>query len=417
MKICFIADGQAHHAQNWIKRQAAEGHEIHLISTYPIEKEVLPVASLHIVTLDPTANARAKEKDAFMGTTQSTSKTRVISKLRGTPLWKTLVLLRDNMTPKTVQRKSSHVRALVESIAPDLVHAMRIPFEGILAAEALRETPFPLIVSVWGNDFTLFAAKSKTLAELTRRTMKRADGVHPDCRKDMRLAIEWGFSEQKPHLVAPSNGGVDLDHFHLGEKNPSLLQQWGVPDNAFVVLNARGLKSYIRNDVFFQSMPLILKQVPNTFFLATSMENSSFAQEWSARLKLEKVFRALPSVPHRSMGELFRCADIAVSPSDHDGSPNSLLEAMACGAFPVVGNIEPVREWIEDGVNGILFNQKDPVAMADAVLRAIRSPQLCQEAGERNRIIIAERADCQKVQELIGKFYSDVFHAQRLVSV
>ena len=42
---------------------------------------------------------------------------------------------------------------------------MRVPFEGMLAARALRGVSVPLVVSIWGNDFTLFAAGSPQIAD------------------------------------------------------------------------------------------------------------------------------------------------------------------------------------------------------------------------------------------------------------
>src|SRR5262249_27932558 len=81
----------------------------------------------------------------------------------------------------------SRVRRLVDAIEPDVVHAMRIPFEGILAALAVRST-LPLVLSVWGNDFTLHARRNPAVAFLTSRALTRADALHSDCSRDLRLA-------------------------------------------------------------------------------------------------------------------------------------------------------------------------------------------------------------------------------------
>jgi hypothetical protein len=45
---------------------------------------------------------------------------------------------------------------LAAEIKPDIVHALRIPFEGMLATAA--QLPIPLAVTIWGNDLTLHAA-------------------------------------------------------------------------------------------------------------------------------------------------------------------------------------------------------------------------------------------------------------------
>jgi glycosyltransferase involved in cell wall biosynthesis len=61
----------------------------------------------------------------------------------------------------------------------------------------------------------------------------------------------------------------------------------------------------------------------------------------------------------KKWADVFRGAQIVVSPSIHDGTPNSLLEAMACGCFPVAGDLESIREWITHGQNGLLFDAND----------------------------------------------------------
>jgi glycosyltransferase involved in cell wall biosynthesis len=61
-------------------------------------------------------------------------------------------------------------------------------------------------------------------------------------------------------------------------------------------------------------------------------------------------------------------ADIYVSTAESDSTSVSLLEAMACGAVPVVTDLEANREWIRDGVSGALFRPGDHTTLAGAVL-------------------------------------------------
>jgi glycosyltransferase involved in cell wall biosynthesis len=108
------------------------------------------------------------------------------------------------------------------------------------------------------------------------------------------------------------------------------------------------------------------------------------------------------------MAELFRRSQVAVSPSTHDGTPNTLLEAMACGCFPVAGDLESLREWITPGANGLLVAPGDPRALADAVLLALEQPALRQRAREHNRQLIAEKADYHQVMRKAESFYSSI---------
>jgi glycosyltransferase involved in cell wall biosynthesis len=78
---------------------------------------------------------------------------------------------------------------------------------------------------------------------------------------------------------------------------------------------------------------------------------------------------------------------------------------MACGCFPVAGDLESIREWITPGKNGLLVPAADPQALADAILRGINEPALRKQAAETNAAIIAQRAEYTHSMQRAGEFY------------
>lgn len=286
---------------------------------------------------------------------------------------------------------------------------MRIPFEGILASLALDDTP--LLVSVWGNDFTLHASRRRVLAFLTRRVMRRTDALHCDCQRDFALAQSWGFAPSKPARVLPGSGGVKMSIFHLGPGSESLRKSLDIPPNAQVVINPRGLRGYIDTGAFLKSIPIALRHCPNTVFVCTGMRDEPSPERWVRKLGIRDAVRLLPVLPHDQMADLFRLADVMVSPSLHDGTPNTLLESMACGCFPVVGNITSVREWIVDGENGLLCDPVNPTALAEAIVRALQDSRLRHKASQLNAATVSERASYDRVMPEVKNLYDMV--AQR----
>jgi glycosyltransferase involved in cell wall biosynthesis len=103
---------------------------------------------------------------------------------------------------------------------------------------------------------------------------------------------------------------------------------------------------------------------------------------------------------------LFKASDVFVSPSSHDGTPNTLLESMACGCFPVVGNIESMQEWIEDGKNGSLVDPLSPAELGEAILKALADENLRSNAAQHNLTLLAHRADKRATLPFINQFYS-----------
>ncbi len=408
MRLCFIADARSPIAQNWIHHFIVQGHEVHIISSYPCKPEALPGAkSLRVVPVAFSWFVKARDAKGTRATCQQAS---VLKRLFTGRMVSLIYAARHWLGPLDVCRVASKVRRIIEEINPDLVHAMRIPFEGMLAAQALKGFETPLLISVWGNDFTHFAARFPLIGWKTSRAVKRVDGLHLDCQRDLHLAQAWGFDASRPTVVLPGNGGIQTELFHPGSADAALAVRWAIPEGVPVVLNPRGFRGYVRNDTFFRSIPLVLARRADVLFLGLAMQDNPIADKWVKKLSVGHAVRLLPSVARNQMANLFRLADVTVSPSEHDGTPNTLLEAMACGCFPVAGDIESVREWITDGVNGLLCDPTDPESLAQAIVRALSDAELRRRAMQYNLKLVAERAEYGKVMAQAEKFYCQVIH-------
>ena len=374
MRLLFVADGRSPIARNWIRYFAERGDEVYLASTFECDVD-FPLKRLEFT---PVAFSALKKSSSIPGTASS----------------RTLGLrtaIRHFLGPLTIPRAARKLRAFIKETRPDLVHAMRIPYEGMLASSALRgmrsvatnavEAP-PLLISIWGNDFTLHAPSSLPMKHYTRRTMMIAAALHADCARDIRLAHEWGLKEGKLTLVTPGNGGIRTDVFYPPKK----------PVTEPIVVNPRGFRAYVCNDAFFKSIPLVLAKRADARFVCSTMAGESQAIQWMKELGIEHAVQLNPPMPHEQMAELFRSAQVVVSPSIHDGTPNTLLEGMACGCFPVAGDLESIREWITPGQNGLLVDPNDPQAIASAILIALEREDLRREAAGLNQVMIAARA-------------------------
>ena len=361
---------------NWIRHFIERGNEVFIASTFAPNLDV----SIKRLEVIPVAFSSVKKPSQRPGTASS----------------RTLGLrtkIRQWFGPLTIRKPAQKLRAFIDEVKPDIVHAMRIPYEGMLAADAY--TGVPLIVSIWGNDFTLHGPSTPLMRHYTRWTMQVADALHADCHRDVRLAREWGLGARRPSFVAPGNGGIRTDVFYPNEK----------PVEEPVILNPRGIRQYVRNDAFFQAIPLVLKKHPNAKFLCTSMAGESQAIQWSKELKIEHAVELLSPMPYAEMANVYRRAQILVSASIHDGTPNTLLEGMACGCFPTAGDLESIHEWITPGENGLLFDSNDEQSIANAIIHAIENKNLRSKAAGLNQEIIATRAEYKSNMVKAEEFY------------
>lgn len=397
MKILFIADGRSPTAKNWIRHFVNAGKETHLVSMFPCDLN-MNVASTQIVPI-AFSNFSVPE---ISGMGEQESFRRRILRLVATPKLRTL--LRHWFVPRSLYPAAKFLASIIRNLQPDIIHAMRIPYEGMLGALAceISERPGPsLLISIWGNDFTLHAPATQKTRFLTKKTMDLADGLHTDCFRDQELARVWGFDMTKPRIVLPGSGGIQMDIFYPSKNQIKP-----------VVINPRGFRTYVQNDIFFQAIPKVLAHYPQTRFLCPDTGNKPEAHYWVDTLGIETETQLLPRQTRNKMAELFRESKVVVSPTTHDGSPNTVLEAMACGCLPVVGDLESLREWIVPGVNGLLTNPKDPDEMADAICEALGNSALRKQARKINVEMIRERAEYNGVMGKAEDFYRQLISSK-----
>ncbi|MCG0275505.1 MAG: glycosyltransferase family 4 protein [Thermosediminibacteraceae bacterium] len=95
-------------------------------------------------------------------------------------------------------------------------------------------------------------------------------------------------------------------------------------------------------------------------------------------------------------------SSVFVLPSFYrEGTPRSILEAMAMGR-PIITTYAPgCKETVKDGVNGYLVPVKDPVSLAAAMERFIINPEIIIPMGKKSREIAEEKYDVNKVNDVI----------------
>ncbi len=398
MHILIVADGRSPTARSWLRALLAMQHRVTLVSTYactqPDGLEGFHVVPVAFGSLGGGIAGQRSGKASTGGVGRQLVK-RARALFQYGRYW---------LGPLSLPYYAGKLRRIIAASSPDVVHAFRIPFEGMLAAAA--QPPVPLAVTVWGNELTLHGHRTPLMRSWTKATLRRAAGLLADARRDLRLAQLWGFSAQRPMLVLPGGGGVDLAEIGRIRSQSNHPLEQSLPAGVPLVVNPRGLRpDYVRNDVFFQAIPLVLQHRPEVCFACPAMEDQPQAVQWVNQYKIGRAVRLLPHLSQADLWDLFHMADITVSVSIHDGTPNTLLEAMACGCFPIVGDLESLREWITPGQNGLVVEADKPQSLAEALLLALESPRLRQSAAERNLELIRERAEINFVRAQAQVFY------------
>jgi glycosyltransferase involved in cell wall biosynthesis len=90
-----------------------------------------------------------------------------------------------------------------------------------------------------------------------------------------------------------------------------------------------------------------------------------------------------------------------VLPSYHEGTPKTVLEAMACGRPTITTDAPGCRETVTDGVNGYLVPVKDVGAIVDAMEKIIADPEKTAQMAVAARNLAEDKYDVNKVNQKI----------------
>jgi len=139
--------------------------------------------------------------------------------------------------------------------------------------------------------------------------------------------------------------------------------------------------------------------------------------EWEAlsrQLGIAHQVKFLGFVSKEELSELFRSCTAYVHPAiydergDTEGLGVVLIEAL-CNAKPVVATrVGGITDVIQNERTGLLVPEKNPKALADAVLRILDDPALAQRLGEAGRAYASSNFDWEKITDQVEALYRRV---------
>jgi glycosyltransferase involved in cell wall biosynthesis len=186
--------------------------------------------------------------------------------------------------------------------------------------------------------------------------------------------------------------GLDTDVFRPMREARHLLEGFGLRPSIRVVLFLVDWTGNSRKGFELLDSALnAIQNAPNTALVSLGRGDSP------------KLKSNLPHVhlggltDDRMIAAVYSMADLFVIPSLQDNLPNTVLEAMACGA-PVVGfRVGGIPEMVRDGVNGILVPPSDIGGLAAAIEALLADASRRVAMGKASRAI-AEREYTRPLQ-------------------
>jgi glycosyltransferase involved in cell wall biosynthesis len=259
-------------------------------------------------------------------------------------------------------------KALLD-IQPDVVHSFALyisctPIYGVMK----KYNEVNWLYSSWGSDLFYFRNKPAHLKDI-KEVLPRVNYMFADCKRDQGIANELGFIGT--HLgVFPGGGGFDL----------SVFEKYKIPLVKRKIIAVKGNQNRSGRAVsVLNALEQLSLQLANFEVVVFGVENDAVFQFQECSIP-HLTIKGL--MEHEELIQLFCNSLIYIGNSNSDGMPNTLLEAVCAGVFPIQSNPGgATEELIQDKENGLLIKDCEDIKhIKEIILMAITNPLLIKNA-------------------------------------
>ena len=281
------------------------------------------------------------------------------------PRFLTIPKIGMHLAPELLYRGTvTRVKRSVEETGAVLIDAHYFYPDGVAAAKIGRALGLPVVVSARGSDINLISQYERPRTRIVDAARGCAAIIAVSQALKERM-IEIGIDADRIHVL---RNGVDLEVFSpisheiarevTGIKRPTMVAVGNV-------LSSKGQDIAIRALTLVQNLDLVI--------VGTGADVPIF-QKLAIDLGIADRVRFVGSVPQAELRNWFSASELSVLASMREGSPNVVLESIACGTPVVANDIGGASEIITSPDAGRLMSARTPEALAAAIEDLRASP-------------------------------------------
>ncbi|MGB5417700.1 glycosyltransferase [Algibacter sp.] len=313
-------------------------------------------------------------------------------------LYNKLSFLIENNTAKAFEKTLLEVK-------PDVVHSFVLYISCSPILKVMQKYPnVKWIYSSWGSDLYYFQHKPAYLKNI-KNVLPRVNYMFSDCKRDVKLAKKYGFKGELLG-VFPGGGGYSISEYDkfilpVNQRKTILIKGYqGRSGRAISLLKAiNDLNEKLRE------FPIVI------FGIDKEVENFINQNHLKSKLDL-KTFSKAEFLPHMEIIKLMGEALIYIGNSNSDGMPNTLLEAIIMGAFPIQSNPGgATAEIIQHNKNGLLIeNCEDVESIKALITEAITNKNMVNNAFDFNQIEVKPKLNRPVITEKVISKYNTIIN-------
>ncbi len=301
----------------------------------------------------------------------------------------------------------SRAAALMRRLRVQIVHGFLFDAE-LVSRLAARAVKVPVVIASERNTDYRRPLMHAAALRLTRHC---ADLMIANSSAGARFNMrDLGLPAERIRVV---HNGVDVMHFRPVD-GMEVRWELNIPPGMPVIGMVASFKRQKNHAMFFRMARRLLERFPRARFLCIGeplRDNQQGAADYHAEMRalvreLGLQQRVSMLGQRADMAAVYSACDVTVLTSTREGTPNVLLESMACGVPVVATDVADNRYVVPEDV-GFVVPPRDDVTMAACVGRVLRDASLRRQMGERGRQWVQQEFSIAALARKTGGVYRE----------
>lgn len=281
---------------------------------------------------------------------------------------------------------------VIQNWNPDVIHTLGLEpssffFDNVRRKYGLTGIGRWVVQARGGPDLALHRLLSEYRDKI-QSVLIGCDQLIADNLQNYDYAQNIGLDRSKIALLGmiPGTGGIDVEKLSGYWKTQTALRRTIIFPKAYECPQSKSLP-------VFEALKLVWKKIQpcHIDMLAADYETMMWYQTLPKEIRSSSKISY--RIPRSQVLSLMANARVMLAPSLSDGIPNSLYEAMACGALPIISPLETIKSVVKPEQNALFARNLYPEEIADALIRAMTDDTLVNRVAQQNLALVRQIAD------------------------
>ena len=300
---------------------------------------------------------------------------------------------------------SFFLKAFRFSKGSDIIHSYW-SVAGLVALIIKFIRPTPIVLNIWGSD--ILFTQVPVLSFFYKILLRQANAIVCESQHFKKQLNDFGVPEG---VISIISNGIDYNIFKPGDKIECRINL-GLPKDKIIILAVGNLIELKGYQFLIEAIPEVISNHPSLHFIFVG--DGEYRGHLENQVTNLNIINNVQFVGQQDVSQIpnwLISADIFVHPSLSEGTPNSVIEAMACKLPVIATSVGDIPNVIDDGENCFLVPPKDSGQLASKLNSLIQSENLREQFGQNGLQVVRSKFGSWETQtKLLRNLYQEVIN-------